>query len=280
MIPTWSNHPDLVAFYTQNRNQPDDLYESEKRFLPALAIRSASVLDVGCAAGGFAAIWRHYNPAIEYTGVDVSQVLIEHARQRYPHGFRFLQGDMSQGLPLSARYAHTVQALGCLHWDTEYAASLRELWRLTDRFLFFDIRLVSGLAEEIRGQQKMELSNAWDGRTTTPYLVVDWARFVDLILSLNPRLILGYGYMGLPAKSVIHVDRSVCFAAFVLEKRPAGAAGGHPTICLDMPYTWPSEAQEPVSVLPPSCLDGLLRGSVELVEPAYETQSGLMENAC
>ncbi len=280
MIPTWSDHPDLVAYYTQNRNHPDDLYESEKRFLPELARRSASVLDAGCAAGGFASIWRHYNPAVAYTGVDVSQALIERARREHRGRARFLQGNMSEGLPLPARYAHTVQALGCLHWEPKYEESLRELWRLTDRYLFFDIRLAPGLEDEIRGRQKLELSGPWDGRTTTPYIVVDWVRFAGRLLRLNPLMILGYGYNGHPARSVIHVERRVCFAAFVLQKRAADSRGEPATVCLDMPFAWPAGSRESAIVLPAPCLDGLLRGSWKPVAAPRGTQDGFSVNAC
>ncbi|MFB3785609.1 MAG: class I SAM-dependent methyltransferase [bacterium] len=280
MIPTWSDHPDLVSFYTRNRNQPEDLYKSEKRFLPELAKRSDSVLDVGCAAGGFARIWRHYNPAVAYTGVDVSRALIERARQEQLDRVRFVQGDMSEGLSLPGRYAHTVQALGCLHWEPKYEASLRELWRLTDRFLFFDIRLASGLEGEIRGRQKLELSGPWDGSTTTPYIVVDWAGFVKLIRGLNPRMILCYGYMGHPARSVMHVERSVCFAAFVLEKRRQVEDGVPTSVCLDLPFAWPAGMPKEVIVLPPPCLDGLLRGSWKPVTPGREMLDGFSVSAC
>src|SRR5204862_434647 len=63
----WVDHPQLVDFYASHRSRPEDLYPSERRFLPWLAGQSDRVLDAGCGAGGFAGIWRHFNPVI---GVD------------------------------------------------------------------------------------------------------------------------------------------------------------------------------------------------------------------
>src|SRR5579872_6417046 len=77
-------HADLVTFYSNRRNRLDDLYPSERRFLPWLARGSSSVLDVGCAAGGFAEIWRSCNDRIEYVGVDVSPQLVDAARSLHP----------------------------------------------------------------------------------------------------------------------------------------------------------------------------------------------------
>lgn len=69
---SWAEHPDLVAFYAEHRKHPEDLYPSESRFLPWLARQAHSVVDVGCAAGGFSDVWRHYQPEIRYVGVDLS----------------------------------------------------------------------------------------------------------------------------------------------------------------------------------------------------------------
>lgn len=253
----WSEHPDLVAFYAQHRNRPEDLYPSERRFLPWLAKQSASVLDTGCAAGGFSNVWRHFQPAINYVGVDVSAALVEVARQVHPD-LEFHQGNCADGLPFPDQYATTVSALGWLHWEPRYRQALWELWRLTDRFLFFDVRLVAEPEQTVNGKQQVAFQGEWDGETTTPYVTVDWQSFADLLWELRPALIAGQGYWGKPADTVIGIDNPVCFSAFVLEKSSTEHPVSGTTVCLDSPLQWPVGKEAAVSSLPAHELEHLV----------------------
>lgn len=227
------DHPELVEFFSGHRNRPEDLYPSERRFLPELAAGAETVLDVGCAAGGFLDIWRSYNPRIAYTGVDVSEQLIEAARQLHPDA-RFLVGDCAAGLPLPDAAADVVAAIGWLHWEPRYARALRELWRLTRHALFFDVRLV-GAGDDILGTQHIPGS-------ATPYVAVAWQRFARQLLDLSPGAIRAYGYLGAPADTVSGMPAEVCMAAFVLER------GGSPTdLALELPLEWPLPTAEGVN---------------------------------
>ena len=255
--PRWAEHPDLVAFYTQHRNCPEDLYPSELRFLPWLAKNATSVLDVGCAAAGFRKIWRHYRPDITYIGVDVSTSLIAAARRLHPDA-EFHQGDCTTGLSLPDRYATVVSALGWLHWELQYQEAISELWRLTERYLFFDVRLVGEPDRAVGGKQQLALMGPWDGETTTPYLVVAWPIFAALLLSLQPAALVGYGYWGKPAETVVGVDQQVCFATFVLEKAPVREDPRLPTVCVDMPLAWPAALTDRVNLLSAAELDTLV----------------------
>ena len=217
--------PELTEFFLTQRSNPDDLYPSERHFLPALAAGASSVLDVGCAAGGFIDIWRAFNPDLTYTGVDVSESLIAAARQRHPDA-EFVVADCAAGVSLRDRVADVVAALGWLHWEPRYADALRELWRLTDRALLFDVRLHEA-AEDIAGTQEIPGGEA-------PYLCLSWPRFAALLADLAPESIRSFGYAGPPAPTVRGIPSEICFAAFVLER------GGKPTqVSLDMPLEWP-----------------------------------------
>lgn len=258
--PSWTRHPELVAFYTKHRISPEELYPSEKRFLPWLARQASSVLDIGCAAGGFSNIWRHYNKNLAYTGADVSAPVVEVARQMHPD-LKFIHGNCIDGLPLTDRTAAVVSALGVLTWIPEYRPAIRELWRLTDRYLFIDQRLVSRPEEASVGSQQLALTTGqpWDGKTVTPYVCVDWPHFAAFMLQLRPRTILGFGYWGKPAKTAMDVPERMCMATFVLDKGPAAEDHRGPTqICLDLPFGWPTELSKDVAVLPAGQLDELV----------------------
>lgn len=234
----------LVGFFDEHRSRVEDLYPSELRFLPWLARTSASVLDVGCASGGFLDIWRALRPAISYTGIDVSPALVESARMRHP-GVEFGVGDAAEGLALTDGAAETVQALGWLHWEPRYPSALAELWRVTGSRLFFDVRLRSGVDDVIGSQ-------ALDGGGSTPYVVAGWDAFAARLLALSPATILGYGYVGPPAPSAVDVPENVWLATFVL------ARGEGPTaVCLDAPFGWPAELEAGVRRYPAARLEQL-----------------------
>lgn len=257
-VPCWAEHPELAAFYSSHRDRPEDLYPSEQRFLPWLASQVRSVLDTGCAMGGFAKIWRHYQPAITYAGVDVSQLLIDAARARHPD-LRFLHGNVSTRVDLPDRYAAVVQALGWLNWEPAYARALQELWRLTDRYLFLDVRLVAEAAQAVIGTQRLALTGAWDGKTTTPYVTVAWPEFAALLINLSPVRVLGYGYWGPPAPTTEGIPEQVCLVAFVLEKRASHSAPGTtPIVCLDLPLLWPEHLKAGMDILPSVDLERLV----------------------
>ncbi len=252
----WSEHPALVEFYADHRDTPADLYPSERRFLPWLAERWTSVLDVGCAAGGFCNIWRAYRSDIAYTGVDVSVALVDMARTLHPDA-EFHVGDCAEGLPLPAGFADAVQALGWMHWEPRYRDALRELWRVTGHSLFFDMRLVDEREDRVGGRQQVAFSAAWDTETTVPYISAGWPSFAQFLRALDPAAILGYGYWGSPADTVIGVDYDVYFATFVLEKRAPGAALAPTTVCVGE-LAWPEEVSSEVTVLPSTDLDDLV----------------------
>jgi SAM-dependent methyltransferase len=253
-LPDWAAHGDLLAYYERHRNRPEDLYPSEARFLPWLAASAGSVLDVGCAAGGFRAIWRQLAPGVRYAGVDLAPTLVQAARRLHPDA-TFHQGDVLAGLDLPDRYATVVQALGWLHWVEDSERALRELWRLADRFLFFDLRIVGDAAEARVGRQHLALVGALDGHTETPYVTVALPELARRLVALGPAVVYGYGYWGRPSDLAVGVGDDVCFATFVLER---GDDADRPRVCLDMPLSWPGELAEAVEVLPRETLAELV----------------------
>jgi SAM-dependent methyltransferase len=213
------DNPGLVDFFVSHRNSPEDLYASERHFLPALATGAESVLDVGCAAGGFVGIWRAYNPTLHYTGIDVSRPLIAAAREAHPD-VEFLVSDVATGVSL----AHAVAALGWLHWEPRWRDALAELWRLTAKQLFFDVRLHDGDAE-LLGAQAIHGGEV-------PYLCLPWRPLRDALLALEPGAIAAYGYMGAPSGTVTGMPETICFAAFVVTRGTPP-----PTLSIDLPVT-------------------------------------------
>ena len=235
--PDWVKHPDLVEFYSAERSAPEDLYPSEARFIPWLAAGADRVLDVGCGAGGFAAIWEHHHPGIAYVGVDASAALIDAARRLHPAA-TFEQADGAGDLPFPDGFADVVAGLGWLHLEPRWRQALPELWRVTGRRLFFDMRLQTRSPTDEIGAQRLALAGDWDGTTTIPYIAAPWNEVARELANLRPSRILGYGYSGAPASTVDGMEEPICFATFVLER---GAGAATPEVALDLPLTWPDD---------------------------------------
>jgi SAM-dependent methyltransferase len=248
-LPDWALHPDLVAYYEDHRDSPEDLYPSEARFLPWLARSAQSVLDVGCAAGGFRTIWQHYAREVRYEGVDLSPALVVAARRLHPDS-EFHHGDVLEGIDLPDRHADVVQALGWLHWIPEQERAIGELWRLARRFLFFDIRIVADPAAAGIGRQRIALVGEWDGKTETPYVTVAWSELARTLAALGPSAVFGYGYWAHPSDTARDVPHDVCMATFVLVR----GRSVEPRICLDLPLQWPVDAAPGAEILPPERL--------------------------
>ena len=215
-IDKLKHHPQLIEFYTKERTKVDHLYKSEKKFLPYAAEHSSSVLDTGCAAGGFRDIYKHFNSEMSYTGVDISESLINEARKIHPE-CRFEVTDCStENSKFAKNEFDLVSALGWLNWELDWIKALTNLWSWSNKYILFDVRM--GLRAET-GKQKIELTSEWDGTTITPYIVVDYQSLSNVIKSLKPKSVWVYGYKGKPSDSVEGVGEEVCFTAFLLHKQ-------------------------------------------------------------
>ena len=228
----WVDHPELVEFYSTHRHRPEDLYPSERHYLPELAERAGSVLDVGCGAGGFATIWHAFNPALEYTGVDASAALVDAARRLHPDA-TFVHADGAGALPFADRAFDVVAALGWLHLDPRYPQALAELWRVTGGALFFDVRLLDR-EDDLIGTQRLALTREWDGETTIPYVCASWPGLARRLEKLGPRRIRAHGYLGAPSATVSGVPEEVCLTTVVLER-----GDGPLEHELELPLEWP-----------------------------------------
>ena len=89
-------------------------------------------------------------PRSRYTGVDISAPLVQR-RAKPTLSTSSSRPTAPTGVPLDDRYADVVSALGWLHWEQRYARALAELWRLSGRYAFFDLRLVDGHGADVTG---------------------------------------------------------------------------------------------------------------------------------
>jgi SAM-dependent methyltransferase len=216
---SWSD-PTTEAFYRSHRNSPDDLYPSERAFLPDVLPRVRSMLDVGCAAGGFSRIARAFNPDVRYVGADITPALVEAARRDHPDAELCVSDGVS--FPYAPNSFDLVHCSGVLHLNSRYRDMIRAMWRIARAFLIFDVRLTAG--EPTVGSMPNDLGDR--SAAALPYYVLNTSDFVGELRTLDPApaAIRARGYPHAPASSArLAVDR-VTMAVFLLEKR-AGSTG-------------------------------------------------------
>ena len=219
----WSE-PSAVDYYAQQRHEVSDLYPSERVFLPRVLFPGAKVLDIGCAAGGFFNIMRSLEPAIDYTGIDIAEPPIEIARQMYPEA-RFLVTDGLQ-IPFDDGEFDLVHCTSVLVVEPRYRELLKEMYRVSNRFVLADMRLLKGIGDQVDPEQsyyRIEFEGQFEG-TTVPYVVSDADQVVNFMLTLEPRTqaLRGAGYFHAISPNARTPYSEVCMAIFLLQKGQKG----------------------------------------------------------
>ena len=223
----WS-HPDAVTYYSANRQSADELYPSEREFINKDLFALGSHLDVGCAAGGLAAVARQANPDVRFAGVDISSAMVETAQKRWP-GYTFMVTDGARlNFPDSA-YA-SVSCLGALHLTAFWKELLLEIWRVTASVAVFDLRLTAGnaITDPAVSYQSLSYTGA-DADERIPYLVYPPDDVADVLRGLFPRpyRLDVTGYMHPPSRASRVPLPEICMTMFRLCKQ-AVALGGKP----------------------------------------------------
>ena len=219
----WSNQS-AIDFYYQNRHEISDLYPSEKVFLPRVLFPGAKVLDVGCASGGFFNIMRSFEPRIEYTGIDLSEKAVALACERYPEASFVLTEGFD--LPFEDDTFDIVHCTSVFNNEPNYQAMLKEMYRVSNRFVLVDIRLLKDLGRVRESVYNIQF-NANDVEATVPYVVNDADEVADFILQLQPKpkALRGTGYFHQVAKEAEEAQGEVCMTILLIQKgaREGGA---------------------------------------------------------
>jgi SAM-dependent methyltransferase len=180
-------------------------------------------LDVGCASGGFFNIMRSYEPAVEYTGIDLSATAVEMAQARYPEATFVLNEGFS--LPFDDNTFDLVHCTSVFNNEPNYKTILEEMYRVTNRFALADIRLLKGIGNQRSTTYNIQFeSNGIED--TVPYVVNDADDVVNFILQLDPKpkALRGTGYFHPVAKEADPLDSEICMTILLLEKGDATGA--------------------------------------------------------
>lgn len=215
----WS-HPGSLRFFQAHRNDPRDLYLSERLFLPAVLPLVDSCLDVGCAAGGFSRIMKTFNPRLAYTGVDINEEFVEIARRAYPDS-RFEVGD-------GIRFATPPDSFelvfvgGMLHLNSRYREIVRACYAQSSRVLLCDFRVTRGPG--VIGSSRLDFEGDGGVGGDLPYIVVNLDELIELfrVLTPAPGTLTIRGYRHPVSPTARGVPPEVIMAYVLADKRSEG----------------------------------------------------------
>lgn len=131
--------PRVLDYFDTARSKTEMVYPSEWIFLRDLMYEGMSVLDVGCAQGGFANVLGEHLNSFSYTGVDINPGMIARAQNKHPtHTFYCIEE--ADFKPLKDSQFDLVLVLGILHLHEAWRDTLAQAWSHTSGHLLFDLR--------------------------------------------------------------------------------------------------------------------------------------------
>jgi SAM-dependent methyltransferase len=220
---SWSL-PGVLDYFEQQRQNPSDVYPSEALFLDALLVEGISVLDVGCAMGGFAGIIATKLDRFSYTGIDISPAMLERARARHPQ-HEFVEVGETDFAALGDRRFDLVLCLGILHLNEGWQELLAASWARARRSLLLDLREthLPTITNRATSYFKMDFGSASDAehaRARLPYNIINTS---DALAILHERCpdrarITRYGYTHAIAGSAVGPIQEVMMSTYCIER--------------------------------------------------------------
>ncbi len=213
----------VVAFFENRRDTTAEVYESEYVFLKRALSDGISVLDIGCAQGGFAGVLAEHLSDFSYTGIDINAEMIDRARSRFPeHTFhQVAEGDFSV---LDGTTFDLVLVLGILHLHESWRDTVAAAWGLCQGTLILDLRETwqDGIEDKALSSFRMDF-NGGDGEhrnSRLPYNVINSGQAMAEVVRLCPdaRLIRQHGYTQAPSAAADTPFERVIAKAYSIER--------------------------------------------------------------
>jgi SAM-dependent methyltransferase len=198
----------VIDYFQDNRRTTDHVYPSEWFFLKDCLTEGVSVLDVGCAQGGFAGVIGENVSSFTYTGLDINGTMIDIARDRYPdHMFYHVaEGDYSV---LGNGTFDLVLVLGILHLHETWRDTMALGWRHTKGDLIFDLREGAGPSVEDKSVSYFKMDFGVQDQEhearTLPYIIVNASEALETVTAIceNAGRLQRYGYTQSPSPSAV-----------------------------------------------------------------------------
>ncbi len=131
----------VVEFYANNRNKISDLYLSERKPLSFIKKEKIkSIIDYGCAVGGFYQIFKKYfNNKIYYHGLDFEKNVIDKAKIKFKNSKKTKFSNLKKGKIKEKNNKYSLSfCTGVLNHNSNYKFIISELIRVSSDYIFID----------------------------------------------------------------------------------------------------------------------------------------------
>jgi SAM-dependent methyltransferase len=237
-------------FYATHRRRWQDFYPSERRVFETLAARGATfatILDVGCAAGGLGeALSERFDSIREYTGIDINTHAVELAdrlARETSIAKRFIVADVCNCTALAGHAFDLVTLLSVADWNVDAWGIVAKCWEHVrpNGHLVISLRLTldKTICDIARSYQYI-----WFDTTPppadadrAPYNVFNIREAVGWLAGQAPRpehLYL-YGFWGKPSTSARTPYDRLLFSVIALRKPSGGASDRETEVELHLP---------------------------------------------
>tara|TARA_B110000027_G_scaffold48818_1_gene53435 strand:- start:6 stop:647 length:642 start_codon:yes stop_codon:yes gene_type:complete len=190
---SWSQKK-IIKHISENRKNYNDLYLGEKILLNEYFKKGFSVLDVGCAQGGFVNILSQREKKFSYLGIDYNEEMLAIAKKKQPK-YKFINIKKNNFSKYINQKFDLVIIFGILHLNKEWKKIIKEGYKLTKKYLIFDLR------ESDKKISKNIYLNLGDRKKKIPYNVIETKKIENFLKNeFKNKKIVKVSYGGLSSK--------------------------------------------------------------------------------
>ena len=218
----WGLKPSIEYFKSKRKNI-SHLYEGEKKIFSKIMFEKCSILDIGCAEGGFIKIIKSFIKNFDYTGVDVNPKMINLAKKKNPKYNFYEKSEFYR--KFGYKKFDIVLILGLLHLNKEWKKILLKDSKYSKRYLIFDLRETS--KKSVENIKKSYFRMNFDSKIKKyreihiPYNILNRKKvesFLDNKLKTFKRKIV-IKYKGKPSENVNTSHKVVTFSNYCFVKK-------------------------------------------------------------
>ena len=217
------NQSNVVKFFDDNRVTTEDVYSSEWFFLKNHLRERMTVLDIGCAQGGFAGIIEENLDEFAYTGLDISEEMISKAKLKHPKQTFYHVNENDYSIFENNTKFDVVLVLGILHLHETWRDTIKEAWGLTSSTLILDLRetFEQTIEDKTRSYFAMDINgNNNDYYGVLPYNVINAGEALETISSIcsEATKISHFGYSQKPSSTTITPVDNIFANVYCIER--------------------------------------------------------------